>query len=318
MRTFAWRPAAAATVAQYRALRDQHPVLADVACFRSAHVNHLTPRTLDIAAAQERMRDEAAAGAARGPRGRHQLRVKDRIEGPPARRCPILLRQTSFLAVEEAIEFRASGAAAADGVVDGAECPAPPPPAAVVGGSHRARFGEIEERGAAVTPRGRMLYDELLGEAMAAAQAVGGGDGEMDRLVGEVFGERYPDDWDELRTQGLIYCSYRCTAGGLSGELELDDDVVSYSLETLVRDGILEAQPITYEDFLPLSAAGIFQSNLGSKSPSAAVDQASPPDVEGMEEALGTKLHDADELYRRMQDESIEACASSLGIRIEY
>ncbi|GEK51782.1 hypothetical protein HVE01_25030 [Vreelandella venusta] len=32
---------------------------------------------------------------------------------------------------------------------------------------------------------------------------------------------------------------------------------------TLIVQGIVEAQPIIYEDFLPVSAAGIFQLNLG-------------------------------------------------------
>ncbi|KAI0477891.1 hypothetical protein GGR56DRAFT_674211 [Xylariaceae sp. FL0804] len=39
---------AAASRAQYARLTAEHPVLADVACFRAAHVNYLTPRTLDI------------------------------------------------------------------------------------------------------------------------------------------------------------------------------------------------------------------------------------------------------------------------------
>ena len=285
MRTFGWHSTAAATHDEYTCLQAEHPILADIACFRSSHINHLTPRTLDISAAQERMKTQG-------------LKVKDRIEGPPPRACPILLRQTSFLAIEEAIEFLSAGGA---------------PGSPLVSGSHRARFGEIEERGAAVTPRGRKLYDELLDEAMAAAKAsaepVSGN--EMDRLVVSSF-EKYPDDWDELRRQGLIYCSYRCTDKGVNAQL----DAKTYGLEKLVEDGMLEAVPLTYEDFLPLSAAGIFQSNLGSASPSGAGETS--PDVEGMEEALGTKLEDADELYRRMQSESIDECASKLGIYIGH
>ncbi|POR34466.1 Uncharacterized protein YdcJ, partial [Tolypocladium paradoxum] len=47
--TFRWAGAAAASAAAYQRLAAAHPILADVACFRSAHVNHLTPRTLAIA-----------------------------------------------------------------------------------------------------------------------------------------------------------------------------------------------------------------------------------------------------------------------------
>lgn len=33
----------------------------------------------------------------------------------------------------------------------------------------------------------------------------------------------------------------------------------------LIDRGLVQAEPITYEDFLPVSAAGIFQSNLGGE-----------------------------------------------------
>jgi hypothetical protein len=49
-----------------------------------------------------------------------------------ARRCPILLRQTSFKAISERIRFKHTGSVS----------------------GHRARFGEIESRGVALTPKG--------------------------------------------------------------------------------------------------------------------------------------------------------------------
>ena len=61
------------------------------------------------------------------------------IEGPPRREVPILLRQTSFKALEETVLF-----------------------AGQKQGTHTARFGEIEQRGVALTPKGRQLYDDLL------------------------------------------------------------------------------------------------------------------------------------------------------------
>ncbi|NHW78255.1 2-oxoadipate dioxygenase/decarboxylase family protein, partial [Escherichia coli] len=67
---------------------------------------------------------------------------KTLIEGPPRREVPILLRQTSFKALEEQVLF-----------VDEKQ------------GTHTARFGEIEQRGVALTPKGRRLYDELLHKA---------------------------------------------------------------------------------------------------------------------------------------------------------
>lgn len=64
------------------------------------------------------------------------------IEGPPRREVPILLRQTSFKALEETVLF-----------------------AGQKQGTHTARFGEIEQRGVALTPKGRQLYDDLLRSA---------------------------------------------------------------------------------------------------------------------------------------------------------
>ncbi|CAG9981079.1 unnamed protein product [Clonostachys byssicola] len=284
IKTFGWQSTAAATHNEYSHLRSEHPILADIACFRTSHINHLTPRTLDIIAAQDQMK---AAG----------MQVKDRIEGPPARACPILLRQTSFLAIEEPIRFTVEGGSS------------------LLGGSHKARFGEIEERGAAVTPKGRRLYDELLENAMNQARSLEGEGGgispdAINEVVSQVF-QAYPDDWDELRRHGLIFCTYRCTTKGLNSRLALG----KYSLETLVCLGIVEARPITYEDFLPLSAAGIFQSNLGSKG--SPKEHVARPDERGMEEALGAALEDSDELYTKMQSDSIIECGSALSISIE-
>jgi uncharacterized glyoxalase superfamily metalloenzyme YdcJ len=67
------------------------------------------------------------------------IEPKALIEGPPRREVPILLRQTSFKALEEPVMFAGEHR-----------------------GTHSARFGEIEQRGVALTPKGRALYDRLL------------------------------------------------------------------------------------------------------------------------------------------------------------
>ena len=45
---------------------------------------------------------------------------------------------------------------------------------------------------------------------------------------------------------------------------DLDTDAAS-DLDALIARGLAQAEPIVYEDFLPVSAAGIFQSNLGGE-----------------------------------------------------
>ncbi|KAK7423396.1 hypothetical protein QQZ08_009073 [Neonectria magnoliae] len=189
MKTFSWHGTAAASHEDYQCLKVEHPILADIACFRSSHINHLTPRTLCITSAQDLMKREG-------------LKVKDRIEGPPSRSCPILLRQTSFLAIEEPIKFLGSS---------------DPSYEALVQGSYRARFGEIEERGAAVTPAGRRLYDDLLNEVTAASSEHPSPE-EIDQLVETAF-MKYPDDWSELRKRDLIYCTFEVTSNGMNATL---------------------------------------------------------------------------------------------------
>jgi len=266
LETFRWHGQALVDHETYEALSKAHRLIADIVCFRGPHINHLTPRTLDIDAAQAEM---LACG----------IRAKAVIEGPPRRAAPVLLRQTSFQALEEAIRF-------------------PQPDGSFVPGAHTARFGEIEQRGYALTPAGRALYDEILAEVEAARAE--GGETYQARLAAAFA--RLPDDVDALRRAGLAYFSYRPTregarrlaAGGLPAG----------SPEDLVESGMLSAEPITYEDFLPVSAAGIFRSNLGDAEEgrlAAASSQAA------FEAALGAPCLDPFGLYLDQEEASLEA-----------
>ncbi|KAJ3563878.1 hypothetical protein NPX13_g8049 [Xylaria arbuscula] len=206
------------------------------------------------------------------------------------------LAATSFLALEEPIQFLGDDHQG------------------VLVGSHRARFGEIEERGAAVTPAGRKLYDELLIETMEATRELGSEDAELIRR--KIF-EKYPDTWSELRGKGLIYSQYRC--GKKTTEVP-DIDAIKIAattnrkaIEHLIEIGALEATFITYEDFLPFSAAGIFQSNLDQKSNSNVVRTG--PDQDTMENALGGPIIDPDSLYEAAQRNSLVSSLSELRIK---
>ncbi|MFB2608555.1 2-oxoadipate dioxygenase/decarboxylase family protein, partial [Rhizobium phaseoli] len=124
LETFRWHGEATVSAETYKRLHDAHRLIADVVSFKGPHINHLTPRTLDIDAVQARMPERG-------------ITPKAVIEGPPRRHCDILLRQTSFKALEEAIVFAGEAEA--------------------VQGTHTARFGEIEQRGVALTAKGRTL-----------------------------------------------------------------------------------------------------------------------------------------------------------------
>ncbi|MGS0546450.1 VOC family protein [Pseudomonas sp. Y5-11] len=271
LETFRWHHSATVTAAQYQTLSAQHRLIADVVAFKGPHINHLTPRTLDIDIVQAQMPV-------------HGITPKAVIEGPPRRKCPILLRQTSFKALDEPIAF-----------TDQHE----------TRGSHSARFGEIEQRGAALTPKGRALYDRLLN---AARDELGdfpneGNAARYNTLMTRHFGE-FPDSVDGMREQELAYFRYFPTEKGLAaGSLK------STSLEDLLREGHVKAEPLVYEDFLPVSAAGIFQSNLGD---AAQTHYGEHSNRQAFEQALGRATIDELGLYAETQRRSIEECLAAL------
>ena len=263
LETFRWHGDATVSLDTYHALHDAHRLIADVVSFRGPHINHLTPRTLDIDAAQAGM-------LARG------IDAKAVIEGPPPRRCPILLRQTSFKALEETVHFPSGEAGDA--------------------GTHTARFGEIEQRGLALTPKGRALYDQLLAQARDSGGAGSTGQDYPTRLAAAFTA--FPDDHDTLRREGLGYYRYALTDAGRANPAAVAD----LPAEALIAAGLVSADPIVYEDFLPVSAAGIFQSNLGGDEQRA---YAAHANRDAFEQALGMKVEDEFAIYERLQAESL-------------
>jgi uncharacterized glyoxalase superfamily metalloenzyme YdcJ len=272
LETFRWHSTATVDAATYRALQASHRLVADVVCFRGPHINHLTPRTLDIDAAQ-------AAMPARG------MDAKDVVEGPPRRNCPILLRQTSFKALQETVRFTDDE------------------------GAHTARFGEIEQRGVALTRKGRALYDALLTEVRDMSNA-GSAAPDYSQRLEQVFAG-FPDTHDALRAQALAFYRYRLTASGKAQAAAVDTAAADADadLEQLLARGWVQADPITYEDFLPVSAAGIFQSNLGGEEQKQYQANAAQ---QSFEAALGAQVHDEIALYEAAQQRSIDQLRAEL------
>ncbi|CAH0028157.1 unnamed protein product [Clonostachys rhizophaga] len=268
---FRWQKVAVATYEKYLELKAEHPILADVVSFPTSHINHLTPRTLDIDLAQDAMQSRG-------------MQAKERIEGPPRRKFQILLRQTSFKALNEQVDFPASSS--------GHD---------MVRGVHSARFGEIEQRGWALTKEGRALYDRLIVETSKSFAAASSQSQTYDEILEHVF-KQFPDDVDALQKQGLVFCRYKLTKKWALSQWAGSKDVSS--LPYLVSKGLVTFQPITYEDFLPFSAAGIFQSNLGTSGSNTDIVSGTP-DQEQFEKCLGQKTADPMELYQEMESQSI-------------
>ncbi|MGB8209288.1 MAG: VOC family protein, partial [Mycobacterium sp.] len=214
----------------YHELSRVSAVAADIAGVTSTHINHLTPRVLDIDELYRRM-------TARG------VTMIDAIQGPPRWGGPaVLLRQTSFRALAEPRRFRDD-----DGTV--------------VEGSLRVRFGEVEARGVALTPKGRERYD-----AAMARLSVSGNDG-----AAAIWGHYFPASDDEMAAQGLAY--YR---------------------------GGDPSKPVVYEDFLPASAAGIFRSNLDRDAEATDVVDDSGYSVDWMAGVIDRHIHDPYALYESL------------------
>ena len=80
-------------------------------------------------------------------------------------------------------------------------------------------------------------------------------------------------------------------------------------MQALIAAGHVDVEPLVYEDFLPVSAAGIFQSNLGDAAQS---HYAANSNQAEFEKALGRKTIDELQLYSETQQRSIDACTEAL------
>ncbi len=262
--TFKWHEDAATDKAFYEALKSADPRASDIVCFKGPHINHLTPRTLDIDVIHADM-------------PKRGMNAKNVVEGPPHSRN-ILLRQTSFKALTEAVKF------------DGED------------GLHTARFGEIEQRGAALTPKGRALYDEILAEVRATITPALDGSNAVDymKVLEEKF-DRFPATPNEWRAEKLAYVQYYVTDKGQSESLKGQD------IDALIDAGLVDFIPITYEDFLPVSAAGIFTSNASDKTRQDEFQSSSKSEFE---DALGQEVACEFEMYAAMEEESLQAIQS--------
>lgn len=271
LEVFRWHQDSTVNKQTYDELKVAHALIADIVSFKGPHINHLTPKVLDIDACQEQF-------------ALHGIKAKAVVEGPPKRNCPILLRQTSFLAIAENVIFSDDKA-----------------------GAHTARFGEVEQRGIALTPKGRELYDKLLLEARNTNIET-----DYDTRLDEAF-KGFPDTYEEIRRQVLGYFHYTANTASKQISHQCND------IESLIKEGLIYTSPIVYEDFLPVSAAGIFTSNLSSEV-NITTDLKTTPllkentNRKHFEEALGAKTENSFDLYQKVQEESLSNALKTLGI----
>ncbi|MFG0291692.1 MAG: 2-oxoadipate dioxygenase/decarboxylase family protein [Phycisphaerales bacterium JB050] len=331
-------------------------IAADIACFESHHLNHLTPNTLCMdlyTAAMRRCMGEMTNDAFR-QRAEVVLRrfcetadhdylrlsfkhlsadqinsyersalppqtiknaadaVSDRLSQPdldlttlnhsgfkdstegPSWDTPLLLRQDAYKALTEPVRFTNPDGTTVDTV-------------------HTARFGEIEQRFYATTPEGRDLYDRCL----ASAEAAKAENPTLAKTDLEAYETEYashfaefPKTLPELLRAGLVYALYTPTDAGRAAA----GSITTTDIHELVEQGYADYEGLRYEDFLPVSAAGIFASNLnqyGTKSTATT----KPTYTRAMlEDILGRPIIDTDAVYRGLWAKSLLDTYGALGL----
>ena len=162
-----------------------------------------------------------------------------------------------------------------------------------------------------------MLYDQLLSEARNQLGVTPNEDNASQyyQILDETF-SKFPDNYQTLHDADLAYFYYQLTdnihdsckdRALLAAAFDkVDLNAVSRAeISKLIDDGVIRIEPIVYEDFLPVSAAGIFQSNL-NQSKNNSYDNAS--NQQEFEKALGSKVYDELKLYEEIQAQSLNQC----------
>lgn len=264
--------------AWYQTLEKVSAVAADIGGVRNTHINHLTPRVLDIDELYRRMTNRG-------------IEMIDTIQGPPGWEGPdVLLRQTSFRALAEDRALRT-------------------PDGRVTTGALRVRFGEVEARGIALTRAGRVLYDRVL--ALIDEQAALDPQAARAELARALWTKHVPGTERELATQGLGYFTYH-----VAPDRPGNGSRPPAGLGDLLTQGWVRAEPLVYEDFLPRSAAGIFQSNLSGEGSKRMDQEGAAYDSEWLSGAMGREVMDPFALYEQQQTRSIAQVSRALGLEV--
>lgn len=218
---------------------------------------------------------------------------KDFTEGP-SEDTPVLLRQDAYKALTEPVRFVNTDGSIVDTV-------------------HTARFGEIEQRFYATTLQGRELYDACLTKADAAREK----DPTLPKRDFPAYEALYaapfhpfPKTMQQLLAANLIYGLYSPTPAGLAAKGSIRTTDVS----ELVRLGYVRANGLRYEDFLPVSAAGIFASNLNQYGTKSTAAQKPAYTKSQLESVLGKTIIDTDIMYRGQHNDALLNTYAQLGL----
>ena len=218
---------------------------------------------------------------------------KDFTEGP-SWDTPVLLRQDAYKALTEPVTFTNPDGTTTETV-------------------HTARFGEIEQRFYATTKKGRDLYDACLtaGDAQRDKNP-GVAKTNFDQYESEYMAayKPFPKTLRELVDQGLIYGRYVATTNGIAAK----GSIGTTDLQQLIALGFVQVEGLRYEDFLPVSAAGIFASNLSQYGTKTTAAEKPKYTKARLEEVIGRRVIETDEAYAGMEAASKLDTYTALGL----
>jgi uncharacterized glyoxalase superfamily metalloenzyme YdcJ len=122
----------------------------------------------------------------------------------------------------------------------------------------------------------------------------------------DVWRENLSDTERELALQGLAFFTY-------SVATSLPNAGAVRSLRELVEAGVLVPEPIVYEDFLPRSAAGLFQSNLTDEGSRDDERLGTPYDVDLLSEGIRRPIAEPTLLYKGQAARLAGRCCRAAG-----
>jgi uncharacterized glyoxalase superfamily metalloenzyme YdcJ len=110
-----------------------------------------------------------------------------------------------------------------------------------------------------------------------------------------------------------VYASYKITARGKAAKI--GGVMPTDALNELARQGYVSVEGLRYEDFLPVSAAGIFASNLGQYGTKSTATERPVYTKQTLEKIMGRAIIDTDALYKQLEAESLASVREELGSR---
>jgi uncharacterized glyoxalase superfamily metalloenzyme YdcJ len=111
----------------------------------------------------------------------------------------------------------------------------------------------------------------------------------------------FPKTLPALLERGLVFGLYAPTPRGLAAR----GTATTADIHELVRQGHAQVEGLRYEDFLPVSAAGIFASNLNQYgTQSTAIERPTYSQAQ-LEEILGRPIIDSTAVYAGMEAASL-------------